>query len=378
MKATPAPLLAYMQGEVRTDARLWKVQWQNGTILGFTDHDSDIPALGMTFTSMVGFDASDVSSTDTLAVDNLEIKGTLSSSLITQADIDAGLWDQAYVTQYRCNYADLAMGVDYVLTGHLGNVQTSRQGVVNEIRGLTQAMARNIVRLIGPDCQHDFCDTGGIKFGAGCSLNPAAWTTTGTVDTLSADGLTIFDAGRTETGLVVGTGIGYTSDAAGHIAGTTSIPLISGSGTVLAGDVILFSGDTTQYLVKTGVSAPGTIVISPGLVNPLPASAISVSIVSHQYYAGGMVTFTSGLNAGLKMETRTNAAGSFTLALPMPFAIAPGDTYSILAGCDKTKPTCIARGNMVNHGAFVELPGINRVLLAADLTPANSGSGSKI
>ena len=212
MKATPSGLLAHFQGSTLTVSNLFKVQWTNGTIICLTDHDQDIPAIGLTFQSAVGFNASDVASSDTLAVDNLEIHSVLTNDVIRQADIDAGLWDNAYVTQYKVNWADPSMGVDYVQTGRLGNVQTGLQSVVNEIRALSQAMARNIVRLIGPDCQHDFCDTGGIKFGAGCSLNPAAWTTTGTVESISSDGLTIFDSARTEgTPYFVGGMVTFTS-----------------------------------------------------------------------------------------------------------------------------------------------------------------------
>ncbi|AKC83772.1 hypothetical protein IMCC26134_15085 [Verrucomicrobia bacterium IMCC26134] len=76
-----------------------------------------------------------------------------------------------------------------------------------------------------------------------------------------------------------GTGTSYTSSAAGFAVGTTSIPVITGSGTILAGDVITFSGDTNKYVVKTGVAAAGTIVIAePGLQKALPASATALTI----------------------------------------------------------------------------------------------------
>jgi len=76
-----------------------------------------------------------------------------------------------------------------------------------------------------------------------------------------------------------GTGTAYTSSAAGFAVGTTSIPIITGSGTVLAGDVITFSGDSNKYVVTTGVSGPGTIVIAaPGLRQALPASATNMTI----------------------------------------------------------------------------------------------------
>jgi hypothetical protein len=76
-----------------------------------------------------------------------------------------------------------------------------------------------------------------------------------------------------------GTGTSYTSSAAGFAIGTTSIPIITGSGTVLAGDVITFSGDTNKYVVTTGVTAAGTIVIAaPGLRQAIPASATAMTI----------------------------------------------------------------------------------------------------
>jgi len=80
--------------------------------------------------------------------------------------------------------------------------------------------------------------------------------------------------------VVKGTGTAYTSTTAGFAIGTTSIPLITGSGTVLAGDVVTFAGDTAnKYVVAVGIAAPGTIVLSkPGLRQALPASAQAMTI----------------------------------------------------------------------------------------------------
>lgn len=76
-----------------------------------------------------------------------------------------------------------------------------------------------------------------------------------------------------------GTGSGYTSSAAGFAVGSTSIAVITGTGTILAGDVITFAGDSNKYVVTTGVAAPGTIVIAaPGLKQAIPASATALTI----------------------------------------------------------------------------------------------------
>jgi hypothetical protein len=62
-----------------------------------------------------------------------------------------------------------------------------------------------------------------------------------------------------------GTGASYVADGA-HAAGITDVVLKTGSGTVLAGDAVTFGSDTNKYVVKTGVTAAGTISLNkPGL-----------------------------------------------------------------------------------------------------------------
>jgi hypothetical protein len=97
----------------------------------------------------------------------------------------------------------------------------------------------------------------------------------------NVEGWDIHNSGQVKTAVAVGSGASYTSTTAGFAVGTTSIPLITGTGTVLAGDIVTFAGDSEKYLVVTGVAAPGTIVIAePGLRQAIPASATALSIVA--------------------------------------------------------------------------------------------------
>ena len=102
-----------------------------------------------------------------------------------------------------------------------------------------------------------------------------------------------------------GTGASYTSTAAGFAVGTTSIPLITGTGTVLPGDIVTFAGDTNKYIVETGVSAPGTIVLAePGLRQAIPASATAMTIV------GTGVRNVAFSRSAIVLATRTPALPS--------------------------------------------------------------------
>lgn len=83
---------------------------------------------------------------------------------------------------------------------------------------------------------------------------------------------------------VAGTGAAATTNAAGYAAGATVITLASaGTGTVVAGDVITFAGDTNKYVVASGdadVSNGGTITLAaPGLRKAIPASATAITVV---------------------------------------------------------------------------------------------------
>ena len=73
-----------------------------------------------------------------------------------------------------------------------------------------------------------------------------------------------------------GTGASYVTSGVTAI-GTEDIALVTGTGTVLAGDVVTFAADATnKYVVGTGVAAPGTIslnepgaMVSIATANPL-------------------------------------------------------------------------------------------------------------
>lgn len=82
-----------------------------------------------------------------------------------------------------------------------------------------------------------------------------------------------------------GTGASATTNTAGYAIGATTITLASaGTGTIVAGDVITFAGDTNKYVVLSGdadVSNGGTITIAaPGLRKALAASAIAITVTA--------------------------------------------------------------------------------------------------
>jgi hypothetical protein len=75
-----------------------------------------------------------------------------------------------------------------------------------------------------------------------------------------------------------GAGSAYVTSGA-TAAGVTDIALVTGSGTVLAGDVVTFAADTAnKYVIGSGITAPGTISLNkPGARKVIPtANAMTI------------------------------------------------------------------------------------------------------
>ena len=85
-------------------------------------------------------------------------------------------------------------------------------------------------------------------------------------------------------GATAGTGTSYVLNGAAS-EGDTTIAIDTGSGTVLAGDVVTIDGN--KYVVTTGVAAPGSIVIAaPGLVADVAdTSTVTVNATSQRNLA---------------------------------------------------------------------------------------------
>jgi uncharacterized phage protein (TIGR02218 family) len=80
------------------------------------------------------------------------------------------------------------------------------------------------------------------------------------------------------------------------------------------------------------------------------------------WFTRGLLTFTSGANAGRAIEVKRHAlaGGTTTLELWQETAepITAGTTFTVTAGCDKALATCAAKfANTLNFRGFPDMPG---------------------
>jgi uncharacterized phage protein (TIGR02218 family) len=91
------------------------------------------------------------------------------------------------------------------------------------------------------------------------------------------------------------------------------------------------------------------------------AGAILASLAQATgYFDLGKMKFTSGVNNGVWRSVKSYSLGSpstVRLVSPFPSDPAPGDTFTIYPGCDKTQATCAAKyGNAPNFRGFRFIP----------------------
>ena len=84
------------------------------------------------------------------------------------------------------------------------------------------------------------------------------------------------------------------------------------------------------------------------------------------FFDYGLISFTSGLNAGYSMEVHSYTPGVLRLFQPLPYVPAAGDAFNLSPGCDRHLGTCIARyNNAINFRGEPHLPGQDKLMQSA-------------
>jgi uncharacterized phage protein (TIGR02218 family) len=133
--------------------------------------------------------------------------------------------------------------------------------------------------------------------------------------------------------------------------------------------------DVTLYR-QTGSVASVTnasqLNLTAGLL--MVGSATPATAAPTGWFDDGIITFTSGNNNGLSFEIKSfRTDGVLIFYLPLTYSVAPGDTFTIEPGCNKTAGDCTNKfNNIVNFRGEPFIPGMNRFL---DIPGSGSGLG---
>lgn len=209
MKTLTPALVAHVASGATTLCWCWRLTRRDGTRLGFTDHDRPLAFDATTFEAASGFTASEIKDTVGLSVDNLEVTSAISSDALAEADLAAGLYDDAAVEIFRVNWADTSQRA-LMRSGSLGEVRRSGIAFSAEVRGLAHYLQQPKGRLYQYTCDAALGDAR-----CGIDKNAPAYRGLGTVAivasarTFTATGLTAYASDWFTRGLVT-----FTSGAA--------------------------------------------------------------------------------------------------------------------------------------------------------------------
>ncbi len=179
MRSASSNMTAHLTGEVTSLAVCWKLSLVDGSVLGFTDHTSDLTISSQLYKAATGFSPTSIETKDKFSVDNLDVAGILDAAAITEADIMTGKYDFAEIEIFMVNVTDLSQEIITHRRGWLGEVTLKNGQFIAEVRGLAQKLSQNIVELYSPTCRAIFGD-------GRCKANPASYTVDGAVNTITS------------------------------------------------------------------------------------------------------------------------------------------------------------------------------------------------
>lgn len=118
----------------------------------------------------------------------------------------------------------------------------------------------------------------------------------------------------------------------------------------------------------------GSVVAVEG---PLRLAVSGIEGISEGTFTEGRIAFTSGANAGFATEVKAHAPSILQLWQRPPQPVAPGDGFTVTAGCDKRFSTCRDRfGNQENFRGFPQVPGNDFVVAIA--VPGEGGHDGSV
>jgi uncharacterized phage protein (TIGR02218 family) len=128
-------------------------------------------------------------------------------------------------------------------------------------------------------------------------------------------------------------------------------------------------GDAQCKLNLAGNTVSGApIEVSLSVVSVINAKSISFASTNPtNFYLNGVITFTSGANAGIAREIKYSTLSApnniVVLRRTFPYVIEVGDVATLQAGCDRLIATCgNTFNNSVNFHGEPSLPGNTQVL----------------
>lgn len=172
-------------------ADIWIIERRDGVRMAFTSHDLPLPFGGLVATPCGSLTPTAIAQASEIGgMGNLELQGLIKSSLITEADLFAGLYDDAFVEVWRVSWDPaLKETPERMAAGWWGNTKHGGDGFNVEVLGPgSRIQQQALVQLVTPGCRRDFGSPQGELPPGGCGVNREAYKVAGTVASAASRG----------------------------------------------------------------------------------------------------------------------------------------------------------------------------------------------
>ncbi|ODN36972.1 hypothetical protein BGC40_07460 [Brucella melitensis] len=169
MIPVPPALESHLQGEVTTHCFAWLIRRLDGAVLGFTDHDAPLTVDQVICDPLTGLNSSEASTALGLGIAGGEVEGVLSSTQISDEDIEQGRYDGATIEAFLVNWDEPDQHM-LLRRWAAGKISRSGSRFVMELKGVAAAFdavrGRRILRHCDAMLGDKRCgiDTGDPRF----------------------------------------------------------------------------------------------------------------------------------------------------------------------------------------------------------------------
>ncbi|XBQ16279.1 MAG: DUF2163 domain-containing protein [Oceanicaulis sp.] len=167
----PAALQARLDAGCTTIARAFVVTRGDGQVFGFTDHDRALSVAGVECRPDAGLISGEARAEAGFTPARGAVFGAIEGAVLTEADLDNGVWDGARVELYHVDWSQPSLFYK-AFTGELGAIRRSESGFEAELEGPSARLDRVIGRVFSSRCDAELgdarcgADLSGAAFGA--------------------------------------------------------------------------------------------------------------------------------------------------------------------------------------------------------------------
>ena len=151
MRTIPEEMAARIESGAAMLCNAWVLRRADGIELGFTDHDRDLIVEGTPCRAASGWIAGAADSAVGLSAGSAAVAGGLDDATITDADVEAGLYDGASVALWRVDWGRPDLRVR-LWAATLARIRRDGAGFGAELEGPLAKLERVVGRTYGRDC----------------------------------------------------------------------------------------------------------------------------------------------------------------------------------------------------------------------------------